>query len=680
MTSTTIATQTETGQSVNEEAQRLAVLAEYGVMDTPPERDFDVLVQRVAQVCDAPIALLGLIGADRHWFKARVGVEIHEVPRAVTFCAHTVLGDDIFEVPDAAVDPRFAGDALVTGEPGIRFYAGVPLRSREGPNLGTVCVIDRVPRRLSAAQRDALRQVGRDAAAQLERRRQLRGPLFERMLETVDRDPLEAEPGELPVAGARLGRYTILDELGRGAMATVYAAYDEQLDRKVAIKLIRNPNVRVQQEARAVARISHPNVVPIYEIGTFEGHDFIAMELIVGGRLSTWQWARSRNIHDIIAMYAQAGRGLAAAHRAGLVHRDFKPDNVIVDSSGRPRVGDFGLAHVRGPAGDHEQDHTPASADDLATRDDSVVGTPAYMAPEQLLCGDVDERTDQFGLCAALYEAVYGVRPYRGGSLEELRASARAGVLQEPPAGATVPPALGALLRRGLAPNPADRWPSLADLLDQLDLLDAQRDPAAAGSQRRRIVIALVVCTAAFGVQINSGATDAADIHLGPMLATPVGVLLVMGLGVYLARAALPRNSHHRRMITVLFAIILGDIIVPLVGARAGFSVEQIVLVEMLLTGHAFLTAAPIVSPRFLLGWAISWVGAASLTFGAPVLPTSTLCSLLCTVVFVLSWSYVPSGTPHLLGRQRVPLDEALAPQGQDRSSRATTGCVASDG
>jgi len=644
MTYTTIATPPEHKQSVDDEAQRLAVLAKYGVMDTPPEHDFDALVQRVAQVCDAPIALLGLIGADRQWFKASVGVEDHEVPRAVSFCAHTILGDDIFEVPDAAADPRFEGNPLVTGEPGIRFYAGVPLRSREGPILGTVCVIDRVPRRLSAAQREALRQVGRDAAAQLERRRQLRRPLFERMMETVDRDPPEAEPGELPIAGARFGRYTILEELGRGAMATVYTAYDDQLDRKVAIKLIRNPHVRVQQEARAVARISHPNVVQIYEIGTFEGHDFIAMELIDGVNLTTWQRARSRNIYDIIAMYAQAGRGLAAAHRAGLVHRDFKPDNVIVDSSGRPRVGDFGLAHVRSPAEDLEHDPTLASADDLATRDDTVVGTPAYMAPEQLLCGDVDARADQFGLCASLYEAVYGVRPYRGGSIEELRATARAGVLQEPPPGAIVPPALRALLRRGLAPKPADRWPSLADLLDQLDQLDAQRDPAGAGSQRRRIVVALVVvCTAALGVQLSSGATDAADVPLGQMLATPVGVLVVMGLGTYLARAALLRDSYHRRMTAVLFAIVLGHIIVPLVGTRAGFSVEQIVLVEMLLTGQAFLTAAPILSPNLLLNCVISWVGAAAVACGTPVLPTATLCSMLCIVVFALSWSYVPA-------------------------------------
>ncbi len=649
MTTTTIATQPENQRSADDEARRLMVLARYGVMDTPPERDFDALVQRVAQVCDAPIALLGLIDADRQWFKASVGVEIQEVPRAVTMCAHTMLGDDIFEVPDAAADPRFAGDPLVTGAPGIRFYAGVPLRSREGPNLGTLCVIDRVPRRLSAAQREALRQVGREAVAQLERRRQLRRPLFERMLETVDRDPQEARPGELPIAGARLGRYTILDELGRGAMATVYTAYDDQLDRKVAIKLIRNPNVRVQQEARAVARISHPNVVQIYEIGTFEGHDFIAMELIDGINLTTWQRARSRNIHDIIAMYAQAGRGLAAAHRAGLVHRDVKPDNVIVDSSGRPRVSDFGLAHVRDPAEDLEHDPTLASADDLATHDDPVVGTPAYMAPEQLLGGEVDARADQFGLCASLYEAVYGVRPYRGGSIEELRASARAGVLQEPPPGATVPPALRALLRRGLARNPADRWPSLAALLDQLDLLDVQRDPAAAGSQRRRMVVALiVVCIAALGMQLGSGATDGADIHLGRLLATPVAVLVVMAFGVYLARAALPRNSHHRRMITVLFTIILGYIIVPLIGTLAGFSAPQIVLIEMLLMGHAFLAAAPIVSPALLLSCVISWVGAAAVAWGTPALATLTLCSMLCTVVFVLSWSYVPSAR-HIL-------------------------------
>ncbi len=531
----------------------------------------------------------------------------------------------------------------MTGDPGIRFYAGVPLRSAEGHNVGTVCVLDRRPRRLSGAQRDVLRQVGRDVMAQLERHRQGRAPLVDRMLETVDRDAKPATPGEPPLAGSRFGRYTILDEIGRGAMATVYTAYDDQLDRKVAIKLIRDPDAHVHQEAQAVARISHPNVVQIYEIGRFEGQEFIAMELIDGVNLTTWQAIRSRNVYDIIAMYAQAGRGLAAAHRAGLVHRDFKPDNVLVGSNGRPRVGDFGLAHMLDPDARLATVVTLTSSDGLTTRDDAVVGTPAYMAPEQLLNGPVDGRADQFGLCAALYEGVYGGRPLRGASVEELRASARSGALQEPPAGATAPPALRALLQRGLARDPADRWPSLAALLDQLDQLDAQRDPAAAGRERRRIVFTLVaVWGAAIGSQLGRGARAPGDIGVGEMLGATTTVLVVVGLGVYRARAKLLQNHYHSRMIVVLFAAIVGNLVVPPVCVGAGISSEHILLVEMLMLGQIFLVAAPFISPRLLLNCLLPWAGAAAVACGAPVLQCFTIVSLLGVLVFALSWSYVP--------------------------------------
>jgi serine/threonine protein kinase len=147
----------------------------------------------------------------------------------------------------------------------------------------------------------------------------------EQMLETMDRDS-RAAPLARPLAGSRFGRYTILEEIGHGAMATVYTAYDDLLDRKIAIKLIRDRDTRVRHEAQAIARVSHPNVLQIYETGTFEGHDFIAMELVDGVTLTTWQRIRSRNVYDLIAQSAEAGRGLAAAHRAGVVHRDFKPE------------------------------------------------------------------------------------------------------------------------------------------------------------------------------------------------------------------------------------------------------------------------------------------------------------------------------------------------------------------
>ncbi len=633
----------------DDEPERLAALAACGVLDTAPERDFDVLVKRLAHVCDLPIAMISLVDARRRWSKASFGVEDHETPRDVAICAHAILGEDIFEIPDATADPRFAGNPLVVGEPGIRYYVGVPLRTPEGHNIGTLCAIDRVPRRLGGVQRDALRQLGRDVMDQIVRRRNLHTPSLDRMLETVDRGSKPAVVGELPIAGARFGRYTILDEIGRGAMATVYTAYDEQLDRRVAIKLIHDRDTGVEREAQAVARVSHPNVVQIYEIGTFEGHPFIAMELVDGVTLGTWQRVRSRDIYEIIAKYAAAGRGLVAVHALGIVHRDFKPDNVLIDRDGRPRIGDFGLAHLRDTAGRREYATTLASSDELASHDDTIVGTPAYMAPEQLYSPDVDERADQFSLCASLYEAVYGVRPFRGATIQELRASVRAGALQEPLPGRTAPPTLLALLRRGLAIDPANRWRSLARLLDRLDELDARRDPAAAGRERRRVAIAVsVACIVVLGVPFMGGADAAAALSIGPMTAMSGTFTLAAIVSIYFTRDKLLGNDYHRRMIALILVLSVGYVVTPLLAVGAGLSVEQAIFIGDIAMGQCFLLAAGLIAPTFLLSCLVSWGGAVAIGFGAPVLQTFTISVVLTLLVFIVSWSYPPSTRPIL--------------------------------
>ncbi|MBL9103436.1 MAG: tetratricopeptide repeat protein [Myxococcales bacterium] len=233
-------------------------------------------------------------------------------------------------------------------------------------------------------------------------------------------------PAEAPRAprlrprGWACGRYLVLDVRGAGGMGVVYTAYDPELDRKVALKLVR-PQVtrrgvdlreRLVREARALARISHPNVVPVYDVGETDGEVFIAMELVPGPTLARWQAAAARPWAAILEMYLQAARGLARAHEAGVVHRDFKPSNAIVGPDGRVRVVDFGLALAgsRDEADEPGEGTTSAAASSSLTATGALVGTPAYMAPEQREGAVVDARSDQYSLCAALWEALTGTR------------------------------------------------------------------------------------------------------------------------------------------------------------------------------------------------------------------------------------------------------------------------------
>ena len=251
--------------------------------------------------------------------------------------------------------------------------------------------------------------------------------------------------------GRSLGRYTLIDRLGAGAMGVVYRAEDGDLGRLVALKLLHRPDDlltdRLIREARAMAQVNHPNVVAVYDVGIADGTTYIAMELVEGMSLRLWQQQR-RSAAEIVAAYIAAGRGLAAAHAAGIVHRDFKPDNCLVGSDGRTRVTDFGLAAARASGA------PPPSQIDL-TSTGSVLGTPAYMAPEQFTGGNVDPRTDQFNFCVALHEALYGARPFSGRSFRMARAAV---VLPQPDSPAR--PRLLPCSSRKLTPSTALTSPS----------------------------------------------------------------------------------------------------------------------------------------------------------------------------------------------------------------------------
>jgi serine/threonine protein kinase/tetratricopeptide (TPR) repeat protein len=405
--------------------------------------------------------------------------------------------------------------------------------------------------------------------------------------------PKTNDTSDAMARGAAIGRYLVLGLVGRGGMGDVYGAYDPELDRKIAVKLLRartsagqsavEGRTRLLREAQAIARLSHPNVVVVYDVGTFEDTVFIAMEFIEGDTARYWLNAAERSWREVLRVFLAAGRGLAAAHDAGLVHRDFKPDNVMVGRDGKVRVMDFGLARqtvADRPALEDEEvtearartsrtdnatagvrafiaasamaspplSPTPATAPASAAAPQAVsvrpavdldatnvlppaagaassppparisppggalassaleanltltgamLGTPAYMAPEQFASKAGDARTDQFSFCVSLYESMYGERPFVGKSFMALMTSVVRGNVKEAPAGTRVPAWIRKVLLRGLSPSADARYPTMNELLDALE-----KDPSVA---RRRWAIA--AGTALLGAGVIFGAS-----------------------------------------------------------------------------------------------------------------------------------------------------------------------------
>lgn len=300
------------------------------------------------------------------------------------------------------------------------------------------------------------------------------GLAFESGDERFDDPPLPA--------GASVDRYVVLEQLGVGGMGVVYAAYDPELHRKVALKLLKSSRqseaTRLLREAQAMAQLSHPNVITIYEVGTFEDKIFIAMEFVDGATIRDWLREQPRTWQEVLEMFAQAGRGLAAAHAAGLVHRDVKPGNMLVGVDGRVRMLDFGLAYapVGAAPAEPEDVQTHSSRDSGAsdtltgplTETGKLMGTPAYMSPQQHVGRPTDPRSDQYSFCVALFEGLYGHRPFTGETAEELKRRKWTSRMQGPSPDTTVPKWLHRVVLRGLALNPEKRWPDMEALLDQL--------------------------------------------------------------------------------------------------------------------------------------------------------------------------------------------------------------------
>lgn len=324
--------------------------------------------------------------------------------------------------------------------------------------------------------------------------------------------------GDSLAPGQRIGRYELVERRGEGGMGVVFRARDPDLDRDVAIKVLRagdgtgpdSPAAddsaprqrRLLREAQAMARLRHDNLVTVYDVGTMGRLVFIAMEYVHGQTLRQWLAAAPRTWRDIVRLFVAAGRGLSAAHQAGVVHRDFKPDNVLVGDDGHVQVVDFGLA---GPIGDDDGD-APEVADATATapapgapesrggpttaggfserltHTGAVLGTPAYMAPEQHQGRTASAHTDQFSYAVALYEALYRRRPFGGDTYAQIMASVLSGAPEPPPPRSDVPAAIGGVLMRALSLDPAGRFPSIDDLVAQLERVSHR------GRRQRRIL------------------------------------------------------------------------------------------------------------------------------------------------------------------------------------------------
>lgn len=306
--------------------------------------------------------------------------------------------------------------------------------------------------------------------------------------------------------GTRVGRFVVESQIGAGAMGVVYRARDPELGRDVALKVLATDDeggqgrARMLREAKAIARLEHPNVVSVYEVGALdEANMYFAMQFVDGQNLADWLRSGPHASSQVIDRFVQAGQGLAAAHDAGLVHRDFKPANVLVDGAGRVHVADFGLAQLgeRDAADEITAERSASSSDSASdserdgatlglTKTGALVGTPRYMSPEQFDRARTDARTDQFSYCVALWEALSGEHPFWTGDLSDMRAAMRDGPPRPPK---SIPARVASALRRGLAERPDDRFPSMRELLRQV-----------APPRRRRTLWAATGLTAAAAI------------------------------------------------------------------------------------------------------------------------------------------------------------------------------------
>jgi serine/threonine-protein kinase len=388
-------------------------------------------------------------------------------------------------------------------------------------------------------------------------------------------------------------------------MGIVYDAYDESLDRRVALKVLRRglgSHEALAREAKALARLAHPNVVQVYEIGEDGDRLFVAMELVRGRTLRKWLEERPRSCDEVLRVFRQAGEGLAAAHRTGLVHRDFKPDNVLLGDDGRVRVVDFGVAALVDGAGKF--------------RDHGFIGTPAFMAPEQFLGERVTAAVDQFAFSVALYRALFGAPPFEGDAeIHTLRRNVVAGATRPPPPSPDVPAWVSRLLIRGLARDATARFATMDELIAEIDgRLPQNRELDANVGRRERGMLAAAM--ALFGGIVLGGlwflrGSMQGPLTMGTLIALPGAAVTGLTLAAFVLRRRLLGNRFARNVAAVVWLSMISVVLHRLLALYLGEAPRDVIAVDLLEIGMQLMMAAILVERSFALAAALFLGGSA---------------------------------------------------------------------
>jgi len=445
-----------------DEAKRLELLRACRIIYTEAEQSFDDVARLAADICGTEIALITLVDSDRQWFKARVGVEVTGTARDLSFCGHCITKRTPLVVEDTHLDARFADNPLVTGDPGLRFYAGVPLLVDEGSAVGAISVADRSPRPLTQRQLDALCRLSQQISRELRLRRDL--------ARASSRPPARVQIGRDVVIG---GRWRVKRELGRGGVGVVYEAFDE-LGERVAIKVLL-PEWRAQEhvlerfarEARVLKQLTTPHVGKLIDVGNLDPElgdlPFLVLEYLEGMDLDRILNSHGRvPYRQALAWCADACDGVSEAHNLGVIHRDLKPSNVFLARTSAPeavvKVLDFGIATGGDPMSNPSSNLTGV---------EQLLGTPAYMSPEQMMASkNVDARSDIWSMGVLMYQLITGRLPFPGDGGLEMFANA----MTRPPLPLVkelkqeVPDPVQAILLTCLRKQPEERYPSMHEL------------------------------------------------------------------------------------------------------------------------------------------------------------------------------------------------------------------------